>query len=448
MQNPKDIPLAKAGPIRRPVAGSLLVLAFLMLGIFHLFRMTALEVAGVQHLTGHGNMFRQASYLLLFTLAIVKLRVFQDLRQILILPASMMILLAWCWSSIFWAVDPAITIRRLVLITLNIWTVFLCVEHAGYERTMRMIRIVLAVTLVLNFLSIPLLPMAIHRVSDPANPDIAGAWRGILGQKNFAGAVCALTILIFAFSGRSIGNWLRWSVITGAFIFLWKSQSKTSLGMLLVALVIGWIYTVLGTRHRRVLIPIVATIGIAIAVIARDYLFPLNPQSLSGRAQIWMVLTRSVGDHAWLGAGFGSFWDIGNDSPIFHYTKSWVAGIASGHNGYLDLLTQLGVPGLALAVYAMVVVPAWSLLVNTHIPTRQGALLISCLFFCIGHNFTESTILATDFIIELFFLITMALTGQVARPDSPWIGYRGRLLPALRLAPLFARGRMSRLETR
>jgi O-antigen ligase len=449
VQTSKDMAAPKAGPIRRPMAGALLIFAFLALAVYHLYRMTALEDAGVQHLTGNGNAFRQFSYLLLFALAVTRLRVFQDLRQILLLPFGMVLLLAWCWLSLCWAVEPGITLRRLALITIIIWTLFLCVEHAGYELTFRMIRIILAVTLVLNFLSIPLMRQAIHRVGDPANPDIVGSWRGILGQKNFTGAVCALTVLVYLFSGRNLPNWFRWSVIAGAAFFLWMSESKTSIGMLLVSLLIGWTYLTFGTRHRRLLIPIVAAVGIACAIIARDYLFPFNPASLSGRAQIWLVLTNYVSDHAWLGSGFGSFWDIGTDSPVFHYTKTWVARIASGHNGYLDLLAQLGVPGLLLTIYAMVVVPTWTLLANTNIPTRQGALLTSCLFFCVGHNFTESTILTTDFFVELFFLITIALTGQIVRPDARWVGYRGRPPLPLRLAPaLFARHTVGRLEAR
>ena len=82
----------------------------------------------------------------------------------------------------------------------------------------------------------------------------------------------------------------------------------------------------------------------ALAVLLSD------PGALSGRAQIWPLLISYSQQHPWTGAGFGSFWQIGDNSPIWELTDGWVAEIAShGHNGYLDLIVTIGYPGMLLA---------------------------------------------------------------------------------------------------
>ena len=73
-----------------------------------------------------------------------------------------------------------------------------------------------------------------------------------------------------------------------------------------------------------------------------------DPASLTGRVQIWPVLLDYVSNHLWLGSGYGSFWAIGDASPIFEFDNSWLMTIDHSHNGYLETLVHTGVIGLAL----------------------------------------------------------------------------------------------------
>jgi O-antigen ligase len=409
--------------LRRPLYGGVILFMFLGMAIYDLYQMRNYQPLP---LSGLGNTARQLAYMLMFVMAAITLRLNQDLRQVLVLPASMMVLLAWCWASSLWAVDSSIAVRRLALTTISIWTIFVCVEHAGYERSIRMARWLLLATLFLNYVEIVISPLAIEPVGDYADPAIAGTWRGILAQKNFAGATCAMLILLCLFGPRKSQSLshtaFKWGVVLASAYFLYRTNSKTSMGVLVISILLGVIYGVFGSRNRLWLIPLFGASCIAAGMIAAGRLDLYDPTAFTGRAQIWLMVLNYIHEHPWLGSGFGSFWNIGSASPVYHYTHGWIAKSATAHNGYLDIVVQLGYPGFALAMIAMVLVPAWILLSNTMIPSPQGSLLVACFFFCIGHNFTESTILTTNFIVELFFLIILALifqSGRLSRTASP-----------------------------
>jgi O-antigen ligase len=140
--------------------------------------------------------------------------------------------------------------------------------------------------------------------------------------------------------------------------------------------------------------------------------------ALTGRVEIWPYLFNYAKDHPFTGSGYGSFWNIGENSPVYQYTKNWVSELGNGHNGYIDLLVQIGVPGLVLAVIATIISPAVRLLSTNVAGRSQLALLVAMLVFCAGHNMTESSLLERDTIIEVFLMFTIALTGVVTRRSS------------------------------
>jgi O-antigen ligase len=63
-------------------------------------------------------------------------------------------------------------------------------------------------------------------------------------------------------------------------------------------------------------------------------------ETFTGRTWIWEAVIPEFKHMPWLGHGFQSFW-----------TTEWramVFGMPYAHNGYLDILLELGVVGLAL----------------------------------------------------------------------------------------------------
>jgi O-antigen ligase len=387
--------------------------------------------------TGEGSPLRQLCYFAVFPLAIVAVRPLQKPGRLIAMPLLLIGALLWCWASVRWAIAPDMALRRLLLTTIVIWTIFLAVEELGYAQTMRLIRVALVVTLVANFLTVLIFPnFGIHQLEVSVNrsgvdPGLVGDWRGMMLQKNFAGAACAFTLLTFALDARRIRMWLRVLVISASVLFLIKSGSKTSMGLSLLGLGLGWAYMRYNPAYRLLLIPLTLTIG------AGAYLFvvthwdmliaPLyNQAAFTGRTQIWPPLLAFANDHLTFGAGYGSFWNIGpGKSPIYAYSKGWVVHITQGHDGYLDLLVTIGLPGLLLVVVATIVAPIVRLLAHQSIPRSTGALLLAIVVFCAGHNFTESSLFDRDAIVQTFLMFAVALIYKVAPPARSWRSFAG-----------------------
>jgi len=107
-----------------------------------------------------------------------------------------------------------------------------------------------------------------------------------------------------------------------------------------------------GWRHRRIIIPIAAlALVVSIAVLATSWIRSPAPvsvetDSLYSRGQIWGLTLQAVTANFPLGTGLGTFTGIYalQEDPAAT-TVAWVNHV---HNDYLELLLELGVPGLLL----------------------------------------------------------------------------------------------------
>ena len=407
----------RAGP--RPF---LIPATYILFFLLTLMVIAPIITAGGQ-MTGGGNVFRQVTYAILFAAALWAVGVVPQWRKLLIVPTTLILAIGWCWLSLAWAIDPMISFRRLLLTTMIIWTIFLVVDDSGYDRTIKGLMIFLAVLLVANYVAIVVSPSAIHGVGESMDKGLIGDWRGLLPQKNFTGAICAITILIFAFGGQRMWLALRLAIIVATAYYLFRTQSKTSMGMLATALIAGAIALRFSPKYRIALIPVllIGSIGVMMSTLTwwDEMLGPFQRKdALTGRVQIWPHLFNYARDHPLTGSGYGSFWNIGENSPVYQYTKNWVSELGNGHNGYIDLLVQIGVPGLILAVIATLIAPTARLLSSNSIKPSQVALLVAMLLFCAGHNMTESSLLERDTIIEVFLMLTIALTAVVTKRST------------------------------
>ncbi|MFW2831117.1 O-antigen ligase family protein [Sphingomonas sp. ID0503] len=375
--------------------------------------------------TGEGSPLRQFLYLVCVLAAIASTRFWAEPRRLLAVPLTLVLALGWCWLSVTWAADPSIAVRRLVLTTLLIIAIFTAIRQAGYTATLSAARWVLITTLVANYLTVALFPsVGIHQYSELLEPGLIGNWRGVLPQKNFAGAICSFTLLILIIDPGRIRGATRWLLVFATLFFLLKTMSKTSMGIGLLGLLVAAVYRSYNPAYRALLIPVFAVVAAGAALLTivyfDDIIAPLSdPGALTGRGMIWPPLLVFASDHPITGAGYGSFWNIGAvASPINQYAKGWVTHITSGHNGYLDVLVQVGIPGLALTVFALIVVPIVRLLASTAPERQRGALLLAMITFCAGHNMTESTLMDRDAIVQVFLLTAIALIGVVGDPPE------------------------------
>ncbi len=374
---------------------------------------------------GEGSSDRQIGYLLILGLTIYAILPTATPRSLVAFTWPLLIAFAWCWISLTWAIDPGVAFRRVLLTTLVAWMVFALVRHAGYQLSADILRYSLLAAVLISYLVVRVdPPIGIHLVTEPGiATSLIGNWRGFLGHKNFAGAVCALCLIMFLFDAKHVRSAIRIFAIAVAGYFLFRSQSKTSAGMLVLASTGGLIFELVSIRLRRYLIPILTIGGSAIWFLVSAYGDMvqsnfLSPKAFTGRGQIWSTLLNYSADHPLLGAGFGSFWNIQKSSPVFEYGQGYVTIIFVGHSGYIDQLVTVGIPGVLMMIFAMAVWPLAKLLVSQQIPKGQGALISAMLMFCIGHNITESGLFERDGIVSTMFFFAVAFAQYCTLGDK------------------------------
>ncbi len=365
--------------------------------------------------TGDGTAGRQIGYSIVFLAALWSLDPIRYPNRLQAVPIPIIIALGWFWLSISWAIDPGVAARRIALTTMIIWTIFALVRRLDFAISVTTLRIVMAVLLVANYAAVLLDPsFGTHGPEQLAIYDrsLDGMWRGIMMHKNFTGPACAYTIMLFLFDRKSLSYYISVPVIAAAVYFLSQTGSKTSFGVAMIAVAVGLAYEFWPKKSRPAVMILLILLSIGGALLGFIYKNPLtgnftDPKAFTGRPQIWQALYSFWEEHPWLGSGYGSFWNIGPNSPINHYATGWVTKIEVGHNGFMDLLTQTGAIGLLLAVCAAIIYPMVSLLTRDGDGDR-GGLLAAVMAFAITHNVTETSLFDRDSMSQLFLMFAIA----------------------------------------
>jgi O-antigen ligase len=409
--------------------GEAVLVAFLLLAFVGLSPFAppppAVTAFGGVATTGAGDLARQICYLAVFAAIVFgAVRTF-GMTAFSPVPVLLVLLLAWCLSSALWSPEPGVTLRRAGLAVVLVVSAMLVVETVGAERSLVLWRWVLAAVLAVNIASIHFIPQAVHLAGE-ADPGLAGAWRGLYGHKNIAGSVGAMTAIVFLFTPRLSPGLLRKlldvAIAVAAVGFTVMTRSKSSLGLLAVALVLGAIYRVAWKRDLDRIIVVV--VGVLLGIVAAVFLIAdqsivarlfQDPQEFTGRTEIWAAQIAYIRDHALLGAGFGTFSGTGGLSPLHNYIgDSWVGVASHGHNGYLQLLVTVGAIGFVLASAGLIAVPALAFWKRDG-AVEMKALLFALFAFLLLHNLMETDFLEGDGVTWVGYLLMLGMLGNLAR---------------------------------
>lgn len=364
---------------------------------------------------GEGDLIRQIFYLLIFAAIFVTAIQRKGLRALDAVPIALALLLVWCGLSALWSAEPLITIRRVGLEVVVVLSVMLSMNGLGVDRSLRVLRVVLALVLIVNWISIPILPQAVH-LSNETDPSIIGDWRGLYFHKNITGAVCAISAMLFLYYAIRDRSRADIALLVAAIGFLVMTRSKSSMGLLPLGIAAGALYFWAWRRAMdRAIVSIALLLLLAIGVVIGALNYAAishvlsDPQEFTGRAAIWQAEIGFIRDHTLLGSGFGSFADTGALSPLHAYVgASWVDTISHGHNGYLQLMVTTGLVGFMLAMITVIVAPAIAFWRIDGMDRLLKAFLFSLFVFFVFHNLTESDFLESDGASWVVFLMMLA----------------------------------------
>ncbi len=380
---------------------------------------------GESGFAGEGDSIRQILYLA--SLATIGLAAFdkRGIRALFGVPLPLAMLLIWCCASALWAAAPGVTFRRAGLEFVVVASAILSVDTLGFERSLKLLRNVLALVLIANWISIPIVPQAVHLPGE-MDPSLVGNWRGMFFHKNIAGSTTALSAVIFLYYAIERKSLPDLALFAGAVVFTIMTHSKSSIGLLPVAIFLGSVYRLAWRRDiDRVIVSVVVGLvviaGITLAVIDSDVIARAleNPDEFTGRAEIWQGEIAFIRDHLLLGSGFGTFADTGAASPLRDYVSAvWVLNISHGHNAYLQLFVTIGGIGFVLAMIAFVIQPFGVFVRMKPEALTLAAPLFTIFAFMVLHNMLESDFLEGDGPAWVIFLISLALLRHLPEAAS------------------------------
>ena len=366
---------------------------------FVVFQMSAMYRTSQGFDAETGDPFRRIATLTMFVLvcAVYALQPRWQLSRIL--PASLAVFLGWVALSVTWAINPDISLRRAAFSIMIIIAQFICIRQIGSGRAYRVMMAVLCAVVAADLAAVAYSPQAIHRASEYGS-SLAGDWRGLQSHKNSAGAIAG-TLLIVALGAAIHRRSLHYLAWTGAALaLLIGSMSKTSIILAPVAIAVGLAVANAPpqslTRRVGAIAALSLVAGAVVLLVFSDervWVEFFDPDNFTGRMEVWHLLVRYSAEHIWLGSGYGSFWQVGSDSPVAGLAEGWAGSASSGHNGYLDLLAETGIVGLALGLYAFGVAVVVAFLRNSHLSKEMKYVAVSLLSYFMLRNLLETGIL-------------------------------------------------------
>lgn len=373
-----------------------------------------IEAIGGGH-NGVGLMIRRVWYpLMAFVLIVYLFR--KKVNIVSSVPAPMIIALCWYWFSLTWSQFPQISIVRLVLTTLVTWMIFATVHVLRTDRTIAIVRYILAVALFINYAVVFTIP------SIGILQDNTGNWQGLMTEKNQAGMLCGITCLFWILHVPEKMRLQGYAIALLAALFLVMTISKTAIIMTVLTIIV---YRILLTLQKRGLfssrsgdisIKIGLYLGGIITCIVAYLTFlsdilPVivqDPEFMSKRGAIWQPMVQMYLQHPFAGIGFGSLWGVSpNDRQDFG--GSWLYRVSQGHNGFLDIAVQAGAIGLILGLIATFVWPVVQTVRQMPVRPYRAAFAFSIVFFCLGSNITESGLFDRDRLWYVFLILSISI---------------------------------------
>ena len=266
--------------------------------------------------------------------------------------------LAWAcivslaFASKYWSIDPSMTGRRVIaMIISGSFAMYLGTTFHGHclPRLLTHCAFIMGLLSILMVFAVP--SIGVHQDVN------AGMWRGIWYEKNQMG-------MVMAAGGTAAAAWAasedrRWKTplltILLCFLLVLAARSKTSL--LCIMLGVGMVGALWTLKRGG---PALAVAAVWMGVVggaagwwlwtyeSAEILAALGKDpSLTGRTGIWDALFVKIAERPWTGYGYNAFWGLDSEPALWvRYQTGWV--VPSAHNGWIDVLVQLGWPGAIL----------------------------------------------------------------------------------------------------
>ena len=265
--------------------------------------------------------------------------------------------------------------------------------RVSFQEQLRLLSWFFRVIAVLSLACVVLFPS--HGISSD------GEWTGIFYYKNALGTAMGLALLI---EWQLPADSPRLKALKGLAMFLnavllLNSDSVTPVVAFVGALIFVSIYKFTALRLR---VPLYAfflifaalvPFGLSFVVANSDSVAGLLGRSsnLTGRTEIWSLVISFIQQRPILGYGYSGFW-LGASPESFVVNRVMGGPVMYSHNGYLEMLLNLGVIGLLLTLVFIGTGIKRALYLSRQPLSGTSMWPLAFLVYCILHNIGECTL--------------------------------------------------------
>lgn len=335
--------------------------------------------------------------------------------------------------SALWSIESSATINRFVSV-LSTVDVCLAFTLLGWTRTrfQDVLRPVLTALLIASVFWALLYPQYGIEVGEGT---LKNSWRGLTAQKNQFGMLSSFGVLFWLHAW--FNNEKKWRTALPFFCLsiacVLLSRSSTALLATTLSTFFMLMVMVAPSNLRRFMPSIVSSFAILVVVYALAVLniIPgmnvlLDPiaelsgkdMTFSNRAVIWDIIKEHVQLAPLLGSGYGAYWTGAvPTSPSYAFIGRMYFYPSQAHNGYLEIVNDLGFVGL-LCLIGYLVAWVYQSLQLLKFDRGQGMLFLALFFQQAITNLSESTWLAVNsaFAFAVVTLATFSLSRSVLEP--------------------------------
>ena len=370
-----------------------------------------------------GNPVWQVIELLAFANCIVIAPFFRVGRGLLLFCLAPFIgMLIWVMLSVTWSAFPELTIRRGGRVIIEV--VSFAILALSFSSSQGVLRVLFRIFLLINLADI-------ISVAAPSISRTDLGFAGLHGHKNLAGEFfyMALPVFFIAIFDRSVSRYripAIFSFLTAA-VMLVASDSKTAMGTVLIGS--AFVIFSRAAQFKRYGLLIVCECVLVAVVLAMTFFqngflqaiySVTDDPTLTGRDSIWRFALSKFDANPFVGIGYGALWQAG--PQLEEALANWeipFGGINEAHNGYIDILAQMGIIGLILLVICLLMI---LLRIYRYANCSEGRerfgladYAIYIIWGALIYNVTETFFFLPVGTWFIFVFIVTAVAGRVAR---------------------------------
>jgi O-antigen ligase len=346
--------------------------------------------------------------------------------------------------SVLWSISPDDTVARFitVLSVVLVWTA-VCIASWEPQRFQNLSRPIITFVILGSILFVMTSPELAIEVGEGTLKD---AWRGLTSQKNGFGQLSSFGFILWlhGWLARQVKTWqaILFGGCSAACVLF--SRSSTSLLATTFAAVFLLMLLRAPPTWRRAMpylitafASIVMTYALAILKLLPGLEVLLRPitamtgkdLTFSNRSVIWDIIKEHIQFSPYLGSGYGAYW-IGPvpSSPSYTFLGRMYFYPNEAHNGYLEIVNDLGFIGLMVLMGYLILYLRQSLRL-LRFDRYQAALYLAIFFQQAIINLSESLWLSVNaglsFTVMTFATISLARSALDQRAAGASLGGRG-----------------------